>query len=731
VRSQLAAWPVLAGEIPPGPDYYVPRRETGVSLASLPAGRTTVLADAADPASDLAGLGGTGKTSLAVAIAHALREDQSAQLVLWIAATGRDAVISGYAGALRQLDKASSAGGSAEQAAGHFLDWLAQADVPWLVVLDDLTDPAAAEGLWPRGPAGRVLVTTEHPGAAAAAHSPRVAGIGAFSPREALACLTARLDPDQRAGAVDLVTELGCGPAALGHASAFMATTGVDCRGYRARFTERSRALAAPGGYRPAVAATWSLSCELAGQLSAGGMAWRALALISMLAPHGIPGAVLTSQASRAYLSGAPGSPAEGAEVRAAVDCLARAGLVSISDQSQARTVLAHAAVQALTRQYLPPSEGGPAAQAAADALVQAWSGADPGPAVAQALRDCAARLQEIAGAFLWAPQCHPVLLAAGRSLDADGLAGPAVTYWRTMLGFSRQVLGEEHSQTAGIRDHLGAACEASGDHQTAIALYESALGGQPAAAGNDLPGSLEACERLSHVYLAAGRLDDATALAESAFRGCERNLGPDHPDTLRAYASLAETYLRAGRRDEATAAFRHVLASRENALGQDHLATIDARASLMEVYRETGRGKEAIALGRRIVAGRERAQGTDHPDTIAARGSLAAAYRAANKLKEALRLYEQVLADRERTQGTDHPDTIAARGEVALAYLSTRKLARAIEQYERALDDSMRALGPDHPITRAAQQNLGEAGAYAWSVLGIELRSAAQPKAP
>src|SRR6266496_443222 len=31
---------------------------------------------------------------------------------------------------------------------------------PWLVVLDDLQDPADLDGLWPEGPEGRLLVTS-------------------------------------------------------------------------------------------------------------------------------------------------------------------------------------------------------------------------------------------------------------------------------------------------------------------------------------------------------------------------------------------------------------------------------------------------------------------------------------------------------------------------------------------------------------------------------------------
>lgn len=728
MQSQLAERPVLAGQIPPGNGFHVMRVETGLGPASLPIGGTTVLIRSEDSGSGLGRLGGTGKTSLAASLARAHFKNRTAQFVFWVAATDRDAVISGYADALEELEGPAARTGSPERAAGRLVDWLAGADVPWLVVIDDLRSPDAIEGLWPSGAAGRVLVTTEHPDAAAAAHQPRVARVGALSPREALAYLSGRLEdnPDQRVGAVDLLDELKSGPAALGLAGSFMVATGVDCRQYRARFAERRQSLASalPDEFSATAAATWWLSCELADQVSPRGTAMRALAMLSMLTPHGIPGVVLTTQAARAYITGTEGAPSEGAAVRAALQNLGRAGLITVSDQSTVRTVLVHDIVQALTRQHLPAAECERAAQAAADALAQAWSTPEAVPPVTQALRDCAAKLHEISGNFLWKPQCHPVLLAAGQSLERENLSGPAVTYWRVMLGFSRQMLGEEHPQTVGVRARLAGASEVSGDHQTAIDVYEAALGDPERAFGTGFLDRRDVCERLIQSYLAAGRIDDAIRVAETAFRGCERNFRQDHPDTLAALENLARTYLQAGRLDEAAASFEHVLSRREHVLGQNDPATMSARAGLAEVYREAGEYKTAIDLGKRILADREREQGADHPDTISARSSLASSFRGAKKLKEALKLYERTLADRERLQGADHPDTILARSDVALGHLMTKKLGVAIQEYERMLADSERALGPDDPITKSARRSLDEAGAYATSVLGIDLRS-------
>jgi len=725
-RSQPVAWPVLSGQIPPLTDSSVARQETGLSLSTgLPPGQTTVLI----PRDELAGrgLGGTGKTQLAAAMAQTHREHRMADLVVWISATSRDAVLGGYAQALRDVGVPDP--GTTEQAAAHFLRWLAETTRPWLVVLDALREPAALDGCWPAGAGGRVLVTTELPDTAAAAPGARTVPIGPFSPREALGFLsvTLRTDPDQRIGAVDLAGDLGGVPVALGQAAAWMTETGLGCRDYRARWGERRQhpALAAAGGTVAAMAAAWSLSVELADRLPPAGCAGRALALLSVLAPCGVPGAVLTSQAACAYVTGQPEEFGTGEnEVRAAVHNLARAGLVTVDASSAARTVLIHPTVQAFTRQSMSPAEASQAARAAADGLGQIWLRHDLPADVAQPLRNCTAALREVSGSLLWRPECHPVLIEAGRSLDSGGLAGPAVDYWQALLTTSRRVLGEEHAQTILFRDLLGTAYQASGRVDDAIGLYEASLSKREHDLGAAHPETVVARQRLAGAYLAGDQADGAIRLAERALAETEQTAGPSHPDSFAARENLARCYLTAGHVDEAIATFRQALAGREQTQGPRHLSTVATRAELAAAYLEAGQLKEGMAAIRRTLEDREQLQGPDHPDTIAARTGLARAYRSANKRKDALRLFERILADSQRVLGPDHPDTIAARADLAAAYEAVRKHANAIAEYERTFADARRVLGPGHPFTRAARENLNAAASYAQSVLGIDLRS-------
>ena len=202
------------------------------------------------------------------------------------------------------------------------------------------------------------------------------------------------------------------------------------------------------------------------------------LALTSMLGSNGIPGAVLISQAACAYLTQCRGAPpVDETQARAAVYNLARAGLVSVDTTSAARTVRVHALVQATVRQNLSDSESADAARAAAEALLQTWPRPDVPASFEQAMRDSTAVLHEAAGRLLWTPECHPLLVRAGRSLgDRGAVPAGSAAYWQSLLNVSTQMLGPGHAQTIQARDRLAASHEAAGHPDDAVTVYERAL---------------------------------------------------------------------------------------------------------------------------------------------------------------------------------------------------------------------------------------------------------------
>jgi len=720
---------LLSGTVPPLADAYYRREQTGPDLASsLRAGETIVLVHGGQDEVAPAAQGGTGKTQLAVEFAHAMWNTRAVEVLVWVTAASSESVIAGFAQAANTVD-ASQPDEGAEMAATRFVSWLAHTRRPWALIIDDLAELSDLEELWPAGASGRVLITTRLPGtafegAAFESRDLRVVPVAGLSRREALDYVASRLTdhPDQRIEALDLGEDLDGLPLGLAQATAVMIARRQGCREYRALLAERIPHVPAVDGVSAAVLATWSIAAECAHELPPAGLAWPTLVLAAMLDQHGVPGAALTSPAACGYIAGRP-STANAADqnmVRAAINNLAQAGLVTIDPASPARTVQMHASVQAAVRAYLPPADLEQVVTAAADALLETWpDGAIGGgqsqgkpsqigqAQLEQALRDCASTLQATDGGLLWKPEAHPLLFRVGLSLEHGRLSRAAITYWKSMVATSTRLLGPAHADAVAARDRLAAAYESAGKSTDAIAVFQAALADREQNQGPEHAETIAARSHLAHAYQSADRPADAIALYERTVADSERMLGPTHPVTLDARASLAETYQTAGRPREAIAAYELLLTDAERQLGLGHPATLSARASLGAAYAANGQTKEAISQYGRALADQERMHGPDHQDTIAARASLASAFRAGGKQKDAITQYERVLADRERVQGADHPDAIAARANLAYAYRSAGRLRDAVPLYERTLADRMRVQGPDHRDTLTARSNL------------------------
>jgi tetratricopeptide (TPR) repeat protein len=737
-------WPVQSGPVPPLAAFYSPRPETGFTAAGGPSEAPAPLVRAEEIGSYvLTGPGGTGKTQLAAAYARSMWQSRDTELVVWVTASSRAAILAGYAEAFARTTGAPGGPAAAsepgrpasgyglgedqEQLAHRFLHWLSESTRSWLVVLDDLTDAGDLTGLWPRGAMGRSVLTTRLPPASIS--PPRLHAelvqVSPFSRREALAFLTTHLfeDTAQRNGALDLAEALGCLPIALAQAAALIADARIDCRQYHGQFGERQHAMGIgpDSGNAATVAVTWSLALDRTDQLLPTALARPLLAMLAMLDPNGVPAAVLTAGSARAYIGSytADRAPAADADVRGALSTLAQVGLLTIDASSAVRTVCMHALVQACVRQVLPDAVRDSAAAAAANAVLQAWPEPGRDPLLDQALRDCTATLSQAAPQVAWTPDPgHRLLVRAGRSLDQARLSGPAVAYWRAMIensGRAAEAIDGEAAQAVAEQareyvQRLAAAYEAAGRVDLAIAVLTDALERREETLGPGHPDTLTARAQLARTCLAADRADEAIPHFERTLAGREWVLGPDHPETLAARLDLATAYRAAGRADDAIKVFQRTLADQALVLGEDHPTTVTTRGSLAAALHSIGRTQDAIPLYVRTLADRERLLGPDHPDTLTARGNLAYAYRSVGKLKEAIPLYSRTLADRERVQGADHLDTITSRANLAAAYYSARKLKDALPLYEQTVADRERVQGADHPDTLTARGNLASA---------------------
>jgi hypothetical protein len=670
----------------------VPRIE-----ALLEPGAAVALVPGLEGAGDAAGwLRSCGKTQLAAYLAEALWQSHGVELLAWVNASDQASALSGYTEAAAQLGLDD--GGDAELVAARFLAWLAGTARPWLLVLDDLRDAADLDGLLPAGPAGRVLITAAD---AEAVPGTRQVTVPAFSLREAMAYLFDRLttDPDQRSGAYDLAEDLGGDPAALAQAGAVMAGSGTGCRGYQGHFARhRERLRAAAGREPPAAAVTWMLSAEYAEELLPGGGTWPLLVLAALLDSHGIPRAVLTAPAACRYLADT-GTPSPDAQ--SAVLALEHAGLVCAGLDVHVSRPLQRAARTAAPAELL-----GRAVRAAADAVLETWPDDHPSSGLAAQLRACTASLLRHAGDALWdGGSCHRLLLAAGRSLVAARLAGPAVTWWREVAVRCERLLGPDHPDTLTAAGQLTDALLVAGQHAGAVQCARYVVDGRDRVPGPGHPAATAARITLGRALAASGEPGEALQVLRDAAARSERAYDYGDPQALALLDEYAAAFLAAGDTATAVRLAKRSLTGREQAHGPADPATLAAALRLAGACLAHGKVKDAITQYKRVLAAREQALGPDHPDTLNARASLAAAYDSAGQIGDALREHQHACAGCERTFGPDHPLTLARRAGLARAYYAAGQVGDALAVLRDSSGRAGQALSPGDPVTRGLRQ--------------------------
>jgi tetratricopeptide (TPR) repeat protein len=562
-------------------------------------------------------------------------------------------------------------------------------------------DGGLLNGLIPAGPKGHVIVTGASSQAIAGVPDVLVAEIGPFSPREAMKYLVGRLsnDPDQRRGAMDLIRDVGCEPTALAHSTATIASSWITCDDYCEEFRRRQTQLGGVG--QAAADVTWRLALDRADHLTPGGAAHYCLALAAMLDGHGIPVGLFGTLAARQFF-------APGQDSQLALTSLERVGLLSIDGTADLAVVRVSPALQRSTQAAMRPDLLAQSAEAAGAALLEFWPDGDQSTPVAQLARGCAVALLRAGGDALWTGSgCPAVLVRAGQSLDAAGMPGAAVEYWRELSVANDRILGPNHPDSLRLANLLGGSCSAAGLHAEAIASRQRVVDQRARTLGPQHSLTLAGQVALGRSLVDAGDFRTAVDLLAAALAATEPRRGPSDPEVLGIRDDLAAAYLAAGRADEAMRVLKTTLAERERSGGPTHRDTIETRQRLAEACVAAGKLKDAVSLYRRAVEDSERVNGPDDRATLRVRGNLATVYQQIGKIANAVSMYELNRDSCTRVLGPDDPDTLTSCVNLGRMYFAVGHVANATTLLRDTLDRCQLVLPPGDPITRLAQDSL------------------------
>ncbi|RYN82567.1 hypothetical protein AA0119_g13411 [Alternaria tenuissima] len=129
-------------------------------------------------------------------------------------------------------------------------------------------------------------------------------------------------------------------------------------------------------------------------------------------------------------------------------------------------------------------------------------------------------------------------------------------------------------------------------------------------------PDTLTSMANLASTYINQGRWKEAEELGVQVLETSKKVLSDEHPDTLTSMANLASTYINQGRWKEAEELEVQVLETSKRVLTDEHPHTLISMHNLAFTLQSLARHEEALALMERCFQLREQVLGKQHPDT-------------------------------------------------------------------------------------------------------------------
>jgi tetratricopeptide (TPR) repeat protein len=586
------------------------------------------------------GMGGVGKTSLAIEYAHRFRGLYAG--VCWCPAETRTGLLSALANLAVTLGASTAEEADVEKAAKAALRRLAEQRATWLLVYDNVPAPDALGDLLPSARA-RVLITSRFSDWSELANE---VALDVLPLEEAIAFLQSRTGRSDAAGAKTLAEALGKLPLSLDHAAAYCKRTQLRFTDYAQKASSLIEAAPRGAGYPRSVAATFNVAITVA--VAQCPAAETLMVYLAQCAPERIPMMLVE------------GAVEDEAERLQALTALSEVSLVKhdpFEDGTPAVTV--HRLVQAVARAR---SEVNGSAQDAVRRLIASLVATYPETREGdpQSWPLCAKLTPHLlALGGLDDASVSEVLGRAGRYFHGRAAYSQAAPLLRDALTMREKVLGPNHPLTATSLSHLARLLHHQGDRAGALPMVERALA----------------------IY--------------------EKTLGPEHPLTAASLSHLARLRYHQGDRADALPMMERALAINEKTLGAEHPFTAASLSRLARLRYHHGDRAGLLPMLERALAIYEKTLGPEHPFTAMSLSDLARLLHDQGNLAAARPLYERALARCEKAVGPEHPSTNYVRCHLSRLLLLLGRPTEAVTLSETALTAHDKALGRDHAWTK------------------------------
>jgi tetratricopeptide (TPR) repeat protein len=654
----------------------------------------------------LVGLGGIGKTAIAIEYAHRHRKNHPDKHIFWVLADSDINIDNSFITIADELKLPRPNDQKPEDTVKQVQAWLKN-NPNWLVIFDNLENLATLKKYLPTPAKGKVLITTRLADTEYLANI-EIKKFGELDGVKFLlncAKITAPTAND-RQFAAKLVQELDGLPLALEQAGAYIAKAPLSIQRYLQLYRV-SALLAKPSGssIHDTVTVTFKLLFDKLKKTNA--VAADLLQFMAFLAPDTIPEEIF--KLGREHLS-------EKLQTAIADEldwddvCAAATRYSLIKRDATSKSFSVHRLVQLVIREMLAEDEQRQWLESVVTVLVAVAQEPDKvenWPLCARLVPHQQMLFEHIQHYQLFNEASGAMLNQAGYYLYAQGQYQQAKPLYQQGLEIRKQVLGTLHPDYAKSLNNLAGLYYYQGRYELAEPLMKQALEIRKQVLGTDHPAYAQSLNNLAFLYKSQGRYELAEPLMKQALEIRKQVLGTNHPDYAQSLNNLAGLYYYQGRYELAEPLYQQALAITKQELGTNHPDYARSLNNLALLYYYQGRYEQAAPLLKLALAITKQELGTNHPDYATSLNNLALLYKSQGRYEQAEPLMKEALEIRKQVLGTLHPAYATSLNNLAFFYEFQGRYEQAEPLYREDLEIKKQVLGTLHPDYATSLNNL------------------------
>ncbi|KAI6080131.1 hypothetical protein F4821DRAFT_84203 [Hypoxylon rubiginosum] len=620
------------------------------------------------------GLGGVGKTQVALQLAYWVKDNQPDYSIFWVSAQSDGSFEQAYTEIARQLAIRSEKGEDLKESVQRYLN--SEAAGKWLLIVDNADDynlffgpshhPGGLNEYLPTNDNGLVLFTTRSRDVAIAAARSDVIDLHEMSLEEATGFLEKTLIRKQllqnKIIIQEFLQELTYLPLAITQAAAYINRNQISVEKYLGflRGTEQtmvgllSREFHDDSRYpgsQNAIATTWLVSFE---QIQKSDKtAADLLSFLSCIEPKAVPQSLLPTPQSE--------------EMEHAIGTLC--GYAFLVRRGDDDIFDMHSLVHVATRVWIHKHSR------TQEVVVQV--------------------LDRMVGVFPWDT-------AASRGL------------WREYLPHALRVLEGSREYPVEERYDLfyrvGRCLYKDRRFKEAAKALEETCMWKRRHTSQDASSQLLLEHWLAISYLESRRIKEAIEIFKHVVAIRKKTLAEEDHDRLATEHELASAYLDDRRIKEAIEIFEHVVAIRKKTLAEEDHSRLATEHELARAYLDDRRIKKAIEIFEHVVAIQKKTLAEEDHSRLATEHELARAYLSDRRIKEAIEIFKHVVAIQKKTLAEEDHSRLATEHELARAYLDDRRIKEAIEIFEHVVAIQKKTLAEEDHSRLATEHELARA---------------------